>query len=251
MKATVFGGAAASLLTVSAFAADLGIPLAQPPVVIPPFTWTSCYAGVHAGGGWGKKDVTDTVGIFSGITGYSSTSVDVTGYMLGGQIGCDYQFAPTWVVGIEGAASGGNISKTTNFAVTSFTPPDTASFRSTTDFLASITGRIGYAFDRWMVYGKGGVAIVGDRYHADDVQGLYFFDATENRIGWTAGAGIEWAFTPEWSIKLEYGYYGFGTRSLLFIDTVTPNPNAPVNISQTIQLVTLGVNFHARSGPDW
>jgi outer membrane immunogenic protein len=95
--------------------------------------------------------------------------------------------------------------------------------------------------------------LAGDRYHADDVQGLYFFDATENRIGWTAGAGIEWAFTPDWSVKLEYDYYGFGTRSLLFIDTVTPtpNPNSPANISQTIQLVTLGVNFHARSGPDW
>ena len=52
MKATVLGGAAASLLTVSAFAADLGIPAAQPQVVIPPFTWTSCYAGVQAS--WGS-----------------------------------------------------------------------------------------------------------------------------------------------------------------------------------------------------
>jgi opacity protein-like surface antigen len=250
MKATVLGGAAASLLTISAFAADLGIPSAPPQPVIPPFTWTSCYAGVHAGGGWGKKELTDSVGIFSGITGYSSASVDVSGYMLGGQIGCDYQFAPTWVVGIEGAASGGNISKTTNFAVP-IIPPDTASFRSTTDFLASVTGRIGIAWDRWMFYGKGGVALAGDRYHADDVQGLYFFDATENRIGWTAGAGIEWAFTPEWSVKLEYDYYGFGTKSVLFEDTTIAMINAPVNINQNIQVVLLGVNFHARSGPDW
>ena len=64
MKATLLGGAVASLLTVSAFAADLGIPPAQPQVVIPPFTWTSCYAGVQAGGGWGKKELTDNVGIF-------------------------------------------------------------------------------------------------------------------------------------------------------------------------------------------
>ena len=263
MRATLLGGAAASLLTVSAFAADLGIPPAQPQVVIPPFTWTSCYAGVQAGGGWGKKELTDSVGIFSSQTGYSSTSVDVNGYMLGGQIGCDYQFAPTWVVGIEGAATGGNISKTTNFFVP-FVPalagPDTASFRSTTDFLASITGRIGYAWDRWLVYGKGGVAFVGDRYHAEDVSGVYFFDATENRIGWTAGAGVEWAFTPEWSVKLEYDYYGFGTKSLSFTDTTilggpAPGPPppfiAPANINQNIQVVLLGVNFHARSGPDW
>jgi outer membrane immunogenic protein len=248
MKATVLGGASASLLTISAFAADLGIPPGPLQPVIPLFTWTSCYAGAHAGGGWGKKDLTDSVGIFSGVTGFTSASVDTTGYMLGGQIGCDYQFAPTWVVGIEGAASGGNISKTTNFAVPSLS--DTASFRSTTDFLASITGRIGYAWDRWMFYGKGGVAIVGDRYHADDVDGIYFFDGTENRLGWTAGAGIEWAFTPDWSVKLEYDYYGFGTKSVLFSDAIS-GANVPVNISQTVQLVTLGVNFHARSGPDW
>src|SRR6516164_1266506 len=258
MKATVLGGAAASLLTVSAFAADLGIPAAQPQVVIPPFTWTSCYAGVQAGAGWGKKDLTDTVGILSSLPGgFSAASLDVSGWMVGGQFGCDYQFAPTWVVGIEGAASGGNISKTTTFATTVTEPgDDIASFRSTTDFLASITGRIGYAFDRWMVYGKGGVALVGDRYHSDDVGGNFFFDATENRIGWTAGAGVEWAFTPEWSVKLEYDYYGFGTKSLSFTDTTILGAPAspfiaPANINQNIQVVLLGVNFHARSGPDW
>ena len=253
MKATLLGGAAASLLTISAFAADLGISPAQPQVVIPPFTWTSCYAGVQAGGGWGKKDLTDNVGILSSLPGgFSAANLDVSGYMVGGQIGCDYQFAPTWVVGIEGAASGGNISKTTTFATTVTEPgDDIATFRSTTDFLASITGRIGYAFDRWMVYGKGGVALVGDRYHSDDVAGNFFFDATENRIGWTAGAGVEWAFTPEWSVKLEYDYYGFGTKSVLFTDTTISDVTAPVNIHQTIQVVLLGVNFHARSGPDW
>jgi outer membrane immunogenic protein len=256
MKATLLGSAAASLLTISAFAADLRIPPAQPQVVIPPFTWTSCYAGVQAGGGWGKKDLTDTVGIFSDPTnfpgGFSAASVDVSGYMVGGQFGCDYQFAPSWVVGIEGAATGGNISKTTAFATTTGAAPgdDTATFRSTTDFLASITGRIGYAFDRWLVYGKGGVALVGDRYHVDDVDGNFFMDATENRIGWTAGAGVEWAFTPEWSVKVEYDYYGFGTKSLLFSDAISGG-SAPLNIHQTIQVVLLGINFHARSGPDW
>ncbi len=248
MKATLLGAAAASLLTASAFAADLGIPAAQRAPLVPPFTWTSCYAGVQAGGGWGKKDLTDSVGLFSQLTNYSSASVDITGYMVGGQFGCDYQFSPTWVIGIEGAATGGNISKTINFAVPSV--PDTASFRATTDFLSSITGRLGYAFDRWMLYGKGGVALVGDRYHTDDVNGSYFMDATENRIGWTAGAGVEWAFTPDWSVKVEYDYYGFGTKSLLFTDAVSGG-NVPANIKQSIQVVLLGVNFHARSGPDW
>jgi outer membrane immunogenic protein len=252
MKTTLLGGAAASLLTISAFAADLGIAPAPPQVVVPPFTWTSCYAGVHAGGGWGEKNLTDTVGILSGTPGgFSSANVDVTGYMLGGQVGCDYQFAPTWVVGIEGSASGGSISATTNIPTTFAVPgDDTASFKSTTDFVASVTGRLGFAWDRWMFFGKGGVALVGDRYHVADSLQTFAFDGTENRLGWTAGAGIEWAFSPDWSVKLEYDYYGFGQKSVLLIDSIS-GTMAPVNIQQKIQTVMLGVNFHARSGPDW
>jgi opacity protein-like surface antigen len=170
--------------------------------------------------------------------------------MIGGQIGCNYQFAPTWVVGIEGAASGGNIGGTVTVPTTDL-PGDTASFKSTTDFLASVTARIGYAWDRWMLYGKGGVALVGDRYRATDAMQIFAFDGAENRLGWTAGAGIEWAFDPLWSVKLEYNYYGFGTRSVLFVDSTLLGINAPVNIQQNIQVVTLGLNFHARSGPDW
>jgi len=247
MKATLLGGAAASLLTVSAFAADLGVRPAPLQPVIPPFTWTSCYAGLQAGGGWGEKDLTDTVGIFSGFTGFASANVDMTGYMVGGQIGCNYQFAPSWVIGIEGAASGGSISDTADIAV----PGDNATFKATTDFLASITGKIGYAWDRWMFYGKGGVALGGDRYHIADVAQTYAFDGSEDRIGWTAGVGVEWAFTPEWSARLQYDYYGFGTKSVLFIDSTLLMQNAPANIKQNIQVVTLGLNFHARSGPDW
>jgi outer membrane immunogenic protein len=140
---------------------------------------------------------------------------------------------------------GGTVTVPTNAA------GDTASFKATTDFLASVTGRIGYAWDRWMLYGKGGVGFVGDRYHVTDLQQNYAFDATENRLGWTAGAGIEWAFDPEWSVKLEYDYYGFGQKSILFVDSTISSSNAPLNIKQNIQVVTLGLNFHARSGPDW
>lgn len=56
---------------------------------------------------------------------------------------------------------------------------------------------------------------------------------------------------PEWSVKLEYDYYGFGQKSILFVDSTISSSNAPLNIKQNIQVVTLGLNFHARSGPDW
>src|SRR5208282_515187 len=91
MKATLIGGAAFSLLTVSAFGADLGTDMRfKAPPVAPPFTWTSCYGGFHAGGSMGQKTLTDTAGVLSPLTGFTSANLDIAGYMVGGQIGCDY-----------------------------------------------------------------------------------------------------------------------------------------------------------------
>ena len=122
-----------------------------------PFTWTGCYAGAQAGGGWGQKDVTDTAGIVAPITGFTAVNLGVSGYMLGGQIGCDYQFTSNWTLGVEGAATGGNIGGSTAVAV----PGDNATFKQTTDFLSSATARVGYAWDHWLLYAKGGAAWAG------------------------------------------------------------------------------------------
>src|SRR5271165_7264659 len=129
MKATLFAGATLSLLTASAFAADLGTPPMAPMVAATAFAWTSCYAGGHGGGGWGRTSVTDTAGLLSPISGFTTVRVDTSGYMLGGQVGCDYQFASRWVVGIEGAASGGKISGTATAAQIGPIPGDSACFK--------------------------------------------------------------------------------------------------------------------------
>jgi len=249
MKAIVLGSAAVSLMSLSALAADMAVPPRfSPPPAPPPFSWTSCYAGVHGAGGFGQKDINDTAGILSPTTGFTTASLNISGYLVGGQIGCDYQFSPNWVVGIEGAAAGGNIGGNTNFALP-LLPGDTATFKETTDFLSSVTARVGYAFDRWMVYGKGGVALVDDRYNVSDIMATYDLDGLENRLGWTAGAGVEWAFWEDWSVKLEYDYYGFGTRNITFVDSTISGATGPYNIKQTIQTVKLGLNFHVYAGP--
>ncbi len=250
MKAILLGGAAFSLLTVSAFAADLepGMPIGAAPVP-PPFTWTGCYAGGHAGGGWGQKNLTDNAGVLSPITGFTSANVDISGYVLGGQAGCDYQFASNWVLGIEGAASGGHIGGSTAVA-TPLIPGDSATFKETTDFLTSATARVGYAWDRWLLYAKGGAAWAGDRYNAVDVLATYDFDGLETRFGWTAGAGVEWAFADNWSVKLEYDYYGFGSRNIMFVDSSISGNSGSESIKQDIQVVKLGVNFHVFAGQD-
>jgi len=126
-------------------------------------------------------------------------------------------------------------------------PGDNATFKDTTDFLSSVTARAGYAWDRWMLYGKGGVGFVNDRYNMADALGTYNFDGVETRLGWTAGVGVEWALRDDWSVKLEYDYYGFGTRNVTFIEQTT-QASGPENIKQNIQVVMLGLNFHAFAG---
>jgi outer membrane immunogenic protein len=248
MKGTLIAGAALSLITLSAFAADLAIPPSRSLPLPPAFTWTSCYGGLHAGGGVGQKDLNDTTSALFPTTGFSSANLNIRGYMLGGQIGCDYQLASSWVVGLEGAVSGGNIGGQTSFATPGIAG-DTSTFKATTDFLMSATLRVGYAWDRWMIYAKGGAAWAGDKYDAFDSLSSYAFEGLENRFGWTAGAGLEWAMWEDWSIRLEYQYYGFGQRSVLFIDSTISMTQGPENIKQNIQVITLGVNFHVSAWP--
>jgi outer membrane immunogenic protein len=245
MKATLLAVTALSLLSAWAFAADLGVPLKAPPEPAP-FAWTGCYGGANAGGGWGQKDLTDSAGFLGGLGGPSSASLNINGYMLGGQLGCDYQLASGWVLGVEGYAAGGKIGGSAVAPVTG----DNATFSDTTNLLSSGTGRIGYAYGRWLPYVKGGVAWASDNYTVADVLGAYNATASEDRFGWTVGAGIEWALSTDWSIKLEYDYYGFGTQSVTFTDAVS-GTTGPLNINQTIQIVKLGLNFRIGGDLGW
>jgi opacity protein-like surface antigen len=156
----------------------------------------------------------DNAGFLAGLGGPSAAGLNTTGYMLGGQIGCDYQFMSGLLLGVEGSAAGGNIGGNTLVAV----PGDNATFKQTTDFLSDGTVRVGYAWDRWLPYVKGGAAWAGDRYSVFDAAAFYDAEAVETRLGWVVGAGVEWALWDDWSIKLEYNYYGFGTRGVTFID---------------------------------
>ena len=245
MKPTLLAAAALSLASVSAFGADLGAPI-RAPLAPPPFVWTSCYGGGQAGGGFGQKDLNDSAGIVSPISGFTSANLNISGYMLGGQIGCDYQFASNWVAGVEGAVSGGNIAGSVGVATPGL-PGDSATFKETTDLLTSVTARVGYAWNNWLFYGKGGAAWASDRYSAFDVLATYDFEGSETRLGWTAGAGVEWAFSDIWSVRLEYDYYGFGTRSVTVIDNVSGTVG-PLDIRQNIQIVKVGFNFHPFAG---
>src|SRR5271169_2197771 len=242
MRSMLLAGLAFSLLSVRAFGADLEMPIGAP-LPPPPFTWTGCYGGAQVGGGWGQKSLNDSAGIVSPITGFTTASLGISGFMLGGQLGCDYQFASNLVLGLEGAAAGGNIKGNTGIALPGGPPPDSATFSQKTDLMTSITARAGYAVNDWLFYAKGGVAWAGDRYSVFDLLGTFDFEGLETRFGWTVGAGVEWALWNDWSVRLEYDYYGFGTRSVTFIDNVS-GAVGPLDIKQNIQMVKLGLNFH-------
>jgi len=268
MKATLLMGAALSLLAIPAFGADLEPEMqVKAPPVPPPFTWTGCYGGAHVGGGWASKSLTDPVQLvqdsFSAApvtTGVTAVSFSPMGFVGGGQIGCDYQFAPTWVVGIEGAASGSTLKGSTTVGLPLGLPGEAASVSGAMDLVPSVTARIGYAADRWLFYLKGGVAWEGSNFsvgNSINVAGttlLVNASGSGTQTGGLLGMGVEYAFLPNWSAKLEYDYIDFGTRS--FSASIGTNAafaatglaalsgaQVPVSITENEHLIKAGVNY--------
>ena len=233
-------------------AADLPMKAEVP--IAPVFSWTGCYLGGHVGGGRGSKDMTDPVQLVQdtliapGTTvGVTSVTTSPTGAVIGGQIGCDYQFAGNAVIGIEGTASGTTMKASSLVGLPMGAPGDTALVQANNDFLASVTGRIGYAFDTLLVYARGGLAVAGDKYDVSggtfNGGGPFHFQGVENRYGWIAGGGVDWAFTRHWSMNVEYDYYGFGNGNILMTDQFS-GATGVVNVRQNVQVIKVGFNFH-------
>src|SRR5215217_5740709 len=203
LSTTLLGGMAA--------AADLGVrgpayKAAPPPA--PYFSWTGCYIGGHVGGLWATKDWTATVNDpIAGFRGRAFGSHDADSGLGGVQAGCDYQFAGGFVVGVQGdyawTDASGSSADLLNLGLTD---------RSRVRSLSSVTGRVGYAWDRFLGYVKGGGAWERDNYEMLTAAGLVVASASETRGGWTLGVGGEYAFTPWLSGFAEYNYYDFGTR---------------------------------------
>jgi outer membrane immunogenic protein len=228
-----------------AFAADIPVPAKAPIMTAPPipYSWTACYVGVHAGYGWGRSDVTDPAPFF-GFANGQTTRANTRGFLAGGQLGCDYQFAGNWVVGLEGDFAWADIKGTVNdpfFAGKNFS--------SRTGWIATGTGRIGYAFDRVLLYGKGGGAWAHNRFDMTFFGGAVG-SATETRFGWTVGGGIEFLLAQNWSAKVEYNHYDFGSRqvTLAGIGFGGAPFTSPQNIRQTIDTVKVGFNYRFGGG---
>jgi opacity protein-like surface antigen len=252
MRKLLFAQTAALAVTLAAPAIAADLPMkSEVPYVAPRFSWTSCYVGGHLGGGFARKDMTDPVQLVqdsflgAGSTiGTTTASTSPTGVVVGGQIGCDYETASSVVFGIEGSASGSTMKGSTSVGL-ALGNPDIGLVQANTDFLASVTGRIGYAFDNVLLYAKGGAALAGDKYNVSGTfTGLpYNFQGLDNRYGWVAGGGVDWAFARHWSVNVEYDYYSFGHGGILMSDPINGFAGV-VDVKQTVQVVKVGLNFH-------
>ena len=207
--------------TAPALAADLAarpVYTKAPAYVQPIYNWTGFYIGGHVGGA------------FSG-----SNSLEGDSRFLGGiQGGADYQFGNNWVIGAEVQYSwtGNN-----NGGVTL---PGGVIVNSNSDQLGSVTGRLGYSFGPTLLYAKGGYAWKDNNNLTASLAGApVALIGGSNNDGYTVGAGLEYMFAPNWSAKLEYQYYNFGSSTFL----TGPVDIVGTRFTDSEHTVKAGVNY--------
>jgi outer membrane immunogenic protein len=278
-----------SLIVVLAFsthasAADMA---AKAPPPTPGCTWCGFYIGLNAGADFDDDRNVDTTSVntfiaprgaplpgqlASAITALSNFSAPAgnTGFIGGGQIGYNWQWAPTWLVGLEADIQGVTGKGSSN--VGSSIPINAVNtlFQSAVvsggiDYLGTVRGRVGYVpTSNWLIYGTGGLAYGGVNSSTSIGQlatnapnlvpptwsGTGSFSDT--RVGWVAGAGFEWMFLRNWTAKVEYLHYDLGSATYEVSPLVSNAPvlGGPVTINSVQSRVSysgdiarVGINY--------
>lgn len=230
-----------TLVPFAARAADMPI---KAPRYAPPPMWTGWYVGLNAGYGFGSNDVAISApGVVPGLVP-ASLSVDSSGFIFGAQVGYNYQWAASWVVGAEAdfdySAIKGDNSVTNVGALGG--PVVTTSVEHKMDWFGTARLRAGYLlFDPLLIYATGGLAVGEVKDTATIVAPGVAFSGSQNamKLGWTIGAGAEWAFLASWSAKAEYLYYDLGSNSV----DIPLLPGTTASFPAKGHLVRLGANY--------
>jgi outer membrane immunogenic protein len=235
MKKILLASAALfAIVSAPASAADLPAraPITKAPVMAPVlYNWSGFYIGANGGGAWSDKCWTFVQ--VAPLLPVSEGCHRADGGMAGGQIGFNWQTG-AFVWGVE---LSGDWADLTGSNVSLFFP--LATNRTRVDALASLTGRIGYAWDAAMLYFKGGGAWASDKFDSRvTATGVLIDSVSKTRSGWTVGGGFEYGFTPNWSVAVEYMHYDMGREALVFQPTL-----ANERISQRIDAVTARLNW--------
>ena len=209
-----------------AIAADVGLPV-KAPHIQSVFDWTGFYIGAHAGFGRGASSavltdpaITASSGSFGGVIG-------------GVQAGYNVQLSSGIVLGAEADITFPNYLASNSIAALLATPR--SSVVEQLDYAGSLRGRIGYASGHWLAYATGGLAWAGERFVNTPALGSEEKELNV-RLGWAAGAGVEYAFAPHWSLRLEYLYSRFEQADIRF-------PSATqISSSLDLQSIRVGLN---------
>jgi high affinity Mn2+ porin len=226
----VLAGVGLSLLAFDGRAIAADIPVRLPvkaPFIQPVFDWTGFYIGAHAGFGRGTSSAVLTDPAIA-------TTRNTFGGMIGGvQAGYNVQLPSGMLLGVEADISFPNYL-TSNSVVSSLATPR-SDVTEQWDYVGTARGRIGYANGPWLAYATGGLAWAGERFLnapaiGSDEKSLHV------RLGWAAGAGVEYAFAPHWSLRLEYLYSRFEQADIRF-------PSATqISSSLDLQSIRVGLN---------
>jgi len=216
--------ACAGLITAAmatpSLAADLPRPAYKAPVYVAPFSWSGFYVGINGGYAWGSTKLTNVVG---------TQSFDTTGGLAGGTLGYNLQTG-NWVWGLEGDIDASWLKGDSTSAPLC---AGGVGCELKQTWFGTARGRIGYAFDRWLPYATGGLAVGDSKITVPNSN-----SQTDTRVGWTAGAGLEWAFLGAWSAKIEYLYADLGTKTCAAATCVVAT-----DVDMTENIVRLGINY--------
>ena len=233
-------GVLCALIGISGAALAADLPPSPPPrapgvyvpAVLPVFNWTGFYIGGNLGAAWTQGHVSDTLG-----NSWSNAQQAV--FAGGGQVGANYQFGWT-VVGIE--ADFDWLANNHNSSNAVSTPVGALQFSANDRWMTTLAARLGAAADNWLFYVKGGGGWVGvNNPTITNVTtgGSISVSNSNSNSGWLAGAGVEWAFAPNWTARLEYDFLGLSSQTFnvpAIGDVVTIK-------NRDVQTLTLGLNY--------
>ena len=188
MRKLLLSTVAFAAISSTALAADLpSRPAPVAPVYVPIFTWTGLYVGLNAGVGWADNT---TLFVDDSLFGPSSFGVGSdAGFVGGGQIGYNFQTG-AFVFGVEADIQYADLSSKANWGAYSYSFNGGGS-----QYFGTVRARVGYAFDRVLVYVTGGLAYGGLNDN--------WWGGSNSSTGWTLGGGVEYAFTNNWTAKIE------------------------------------------------